>query len=337
MTIELTWTQFEEQFQETDEKQLQRNPSDELDITCKFDAHISHGWRREIELREGLWLYIDRHQLTDRLILNCPEREADNFYCYFMLSGKGKLFLSSALNYSEILQAAGTYHLDSSGTFSGLIGDYLDIEPCSFIEIEIQPEILHSFAVPLGGEFHNDLKHLIKSSNENGYARDGNTQPKMKTVLQQIFHCPYQGMVKRMYLESKVIELTALVLDHEITIQQGKAKKPVLKPEQLERVHHAKEILLRDLINPPSLGELARQSGLNDLLLRQGFRQAFGTTVFGTLKSYRLELAKQLLTERDLSVREVANRVGYASVSSFSRAFEHQFRIRPKAYQQQCR
>ncbi len=65
----------------------------------------------------------------------------------------------------------------------------------------------------------------------------------MNTVLQQILHCPYQGMVKRAYLESKVIELIALVLDRERAIQQGETKKVFLKPEQIERVHYAKEIL----------------------------------------------------------------------------------------------
>ena len=159
----------------------------------------------------------------------------------------------------------------------------------------------------------------------------------MANVIQQILDCPYQGIVKRMYLESKVIELMALVLDREIVIQQGEVNTVKLKPEQLERIHYAKEILLSDLNNPPTLEQLARQVGLNDLLLRQGFRQAFDTTVFGTLRSHRLELAKQFLASQDLSVREVANRIGYASVSSFSRAFEHQFGIRPKAYQNLCR
>ena len=155
----------------------------------------------------------------------------------------------------------------------------------------------------------------------------------MMAVIQQILHCPYQGMIKRAYLESKAIELIALVLDHEVTIQQGESKQSALKPEQLERVHYAKEILLRDMGNPPSLAELALQVGLNDFMLRQGFRQVFGTTVFGQLQAYRLSIAKQLLSEQDMSVSEITRHVGYTSVSYFSRAFKKKFGIGPKAYQ----
>ena len=69
----------------------------------------------------------------------------------------------------------------------------------------------------------------------------------MNTVLQQILHCPYKGLVKRAYLESKAIELMALVLDREIAIAQKEPKKFFLKPEQIERSHYAKEFLLLDL------------------------------------------------------------------------------------------
>jgi len=40
----------------------------------------------------------------------------------------------------------------------------------------------------------------------------------MQTALHQILHCPYQGLTKRIYLESKVWELMALVLAPMINI-----------------------------------------------------------------------------------------------------------------------
>ena len=159
----------------------------------------------------------------------------------------------------------------------------------------------------------------------------------MNILLQQILQCPYQGIVKRAYLESKVIELIALVLDHEIVIQQGEAKKCSFKPEQLERIHYAKEILLQDLNNPPSLQELSRQAGLNNFMLKQGFRYCFGTSVFAVLRSHRLELAKQLLAQQDITVTEVAYRVGYTNVRSFARAFKRKFGLNPKEYQKALR
>ena len=205
-------------------------------------------------------------------------------------------------------------------------------------EIQVQPEESYlNLGENAEKNLPKNLDHLIRTSSQETYRRSGDTQPMMNTVLQQILHCPYQGMVKRAYLESKVIELMALVLDHEIAIQQGEVKKASLKLEQIERIHYAREILLKNLTNPPSLDELARQAGLNEFLLRQGFRHCFDTTVFGILRERRLELAKQLLAEQDISVTEAAYRVGYASLPSFSQAFKRKFGISPKTHQKNCR
>ncbi|MEM9220369.1 MAG: AraC family transcriptional regulator [Cyanobacteria bacterium P01_F01_bin.150] len=337
MTIKLTEEEFYEQLEETEEEELEWDISDERDVTYKFDAQISQGWLREVDLRNGLYLYIDRHQLVDQITLNYLEQESHSIFCAFMLSGKGRCFPASASVESETIQTAGTYYIKSNGTNLASTSDYLDVEPCSFVEVEIQPAILRSFAASPTGELPKTLQHLIKSPNEAIYQRHGDTQPRMNVILQQILRCPYQDLIKRAYLEGKVIELIALVLDHEVAVQQGESKKATLKPEHLERVYYAKEILLRDLSNPPSLEGLARQAGLNDFLLKRGFQQVFGTTVFGELRSHRLETAKLLLAEQNLTVTEVAHQVGYASLPAFERAFKRRFSLNPKAYQRACR
>lgn len=338
MTTELTGEDFFiEQFQEADEEELQWDASDELDVIYKFDARISKGWKRSVQLREGIWLIIDRHQPTDRLIINRSGERHHSIHCLFTLSGKGQGRIPSALSETLRPYISGKYSLRSTGLHSQEIGDYSDIDPISILQIYIHPSVLRSFAASSEGELPPNLQHLIKPQSQEVYLRSRDTTPMMATTLQQILHCPYQGLVKRAYLEGKVIELMALVLDHEITIQQGEAKKISLKPEQLEQIHYAREILLKDMGNPPSLAELAHQAGLNEFTLKQGFRQIFGTTVFGELRAYRLDIAKQLLAERDLSIAEVAHLVGYASLSSFYKTFRHKFGITPKAYQKACR
>ena len=337
MTIQLTLDQFHEQLIETDETELQWDTSDKQDVTYKFDTHISEGWWREIELREGLSLDIDRHQPVDRLIIEQADSEKRHIHFAFMLSGKVKEIQVSATTESEALQIAGKHKISSSGILPMTTGSYLDTDPCAFLQLEVEPEVLRSFAASSEGELPKNIQHLTRSLNEASYVRYGDTQPLMNNVLQQILNCPYQGMLKRMYLESKTIELMALMLDYEIAIHQEKVKKNPLKLEQLERIQYAREILLHDLSNPPSLEALAQRVGLNDFTLRQGFRQAFGTTVFAQLQAHRLEVAKQLLAEQDISVAEVAHRIGYASLSYFSTAFKRKFGMRPKTYQKSCR
>jgi AraC-like DNA-binding protein len=104
-----------------------------------------------------------------------------------------------------------------------------------------------------------------------------------------------------------------------------------ISPSDLDRLYQAKEILLQDLENPPSLLELAQQVGLNDYKLKAGFRQVFGTTVFGYLHQQRMQRAYDLLTSSDLNVTEVANQVGYTSLSAFSSAFKKFFKVSPSS------
>ena len=105
-----------------------------------------------------------------------------------------------------------------------------------------------------------------------------------------------------------------------------------LKADDLERIYRARDILVQDLEQPPSLLELAQQAEMNDFKLKRGFRHVFGTTVFGYLHQCRMEKAQQLLETNADSIAQVAQTVGYASPSQFSAAFKRKFGISPKAY-----
>ncbi|MEH2290108.1 AraC family transcriptional regulator [Nostoc sp.] len=155
----------------------------------------------------------------------------------------------------------------------------------------------------------------------------------MQQALQQILNCPYEGSFKRMYLESKVLELLVLQFHQLLKKQKPSSSTLTFRSIDVERLHLAKAILQRELEHPPSLLDLARLVGLNDFKLKQGFRHLFGTTVFGYLQTCRMERARQLLNgDRELSIAEVAHHVGYASPSQFCHAFKRYIGMTPSNY-----
>ena len=85
MTIRLTQADEEEQFQEAYEEELRFDSADKLDITWKYDARYAQGWRREINLREGIYLQIDQTRSTERVIVDRPEREWPDAILTFLL------------------------------------------------------------------------------------------------------------------------------------------------------------------------------------------------------------------------------------------------------------
>ncbi|MDJ0591028.1 MAG: AraC family transcriptional regulator [Pleurocapsa sp. MO_226.B13] len=136
-------------------------------------------------------------------------------------------------------------------------------------------------------------------------------------------------MTKKLYLQAKVLELLAIQLDPIIAEFDSFPAKSTLKPQTIDRIYQARDILLTRLENPPSIAELIQQVGVGDRTLRRGFRELFGTTVIGYLTSQRMKQAEQLLREGKLSISEVANIVGYSHLGHFSAAFKREFGITP--------
>lgn len=109
------------------------------------------------------------------------------------------------------------------------------------------------------------LQVLInKSSPPRFHYPVGEITPAMFRVLQQIFNPPFQGMMKRMYLESRVLELLALQLNQFLDREQSGRTVANLRAIDIEKAYHARDILIRRVENPPSLMELAELIGLGE-------------------------------------------------------------------------
>lgn len=89
------------------------------------------------------------------------------------------------------------------------------------------------------------------------------------------------------------------------------------------------QFLQENLSEEHSLAELSRRHHLNEFKLKRGFREQYGSTVFGYLRRKRMERARELLLGGDESVLGVANAVGYANPSHFTRAFRSVHGINP--------
>jgi AraC-like DNA-binding protein len=176
------------------------------------------------------------------------------------------------------------------------------------------------------------LRHVGADAHKQFFFQASSISSSMRIVLTQVLQCPYQGGTRRLYLESKALELIALSLAHALPDGESSPTRPSLRPDDIERIHAARDVLLRTLEEPPSLLALARQVGLNDFKLKRGFRQVLGTTVFGYVRDQRMARARQLLEGQRLNVTEVACAVGYANPSQFAAAFKRRFGLNPIAY-----
>ncbi len=108
---------------------------------------------------------------------------------------------------------------------------------------------------------------------------------------------------------------------------QPEAVSSGVAPRERRQLLEARERLLADLSNPPTIDQLARETGLNQLKLKRGFKNLFGVSVYALFQRERMEHARRLLLQ--YSVTETAIQLGYSNFSHFSTAFRKQFGVLP--------
>jgi AraC-like DNA-binding protein len=80
------------------------------------------------------------------------------------------------------------------------------------------------------------------------------------------------------------------------------------------------------------IGALCRQFAASETLLTRAFKQQFGITIHAFIIKEKMTLAKSMLSENLLPVKEIAYVLGYSELSNFSRDFSRCFSVSPNAY-----
>ncbi len=158
--------------------------------------------------------------------------------------------------------------------------------------------------------------------------------PTYAMLISQLRQCTLQGGFRRLYMEGMVLEILALQLDGLTRKTQAQTS---LSRADIDRLHAARELLLQRMDDPPGLKELASHACINEFKLKKGFKELFGTTVFGMLREYRMEAARAMFLDSDMTVSTVATAVGYTNMSHFIATFRQRYGVTPGILAKQSR
>jgi AraC-like DNA-binding protein len=150
--------------------------------------------------------------------------------------------------------------------------------------------------------------------------------PGAKAILQAISGCRYAAGMKRIFIESKVLELLVLILDR----MNARGDTCCLKQHDLDKIEYARQLVGQNLREPYSLLDLARRAGLNDFKLKKGFKQLTGSTVFTYITDLRMDKAMRMLRDEKKPVSIVSFEVGFKNPHHFTVAFKKKFGILPR-------
>jgi AraC-like DNA-binding protein len=175
------------------------------------------------------------------------------------------------------------------------------------------------------------ISFLNEDNKDKKYYKDGEISPSMAIVLNQLINYNLNHSIKNLYFKGKAYEILSLYFNRneESNVEQC----PFLVDEtNVTKLRKAKDIIISQMAEPPSLQELADTIGLSLKKLKEGFKQVYGDTVFGFLVDYKMEVARKMLESGDNNVNEVGLKVGYSTSSHFIAAFKKKYGTTPKKY-----
>lgn len=153
----------------------------------------------------------------------------------------------------------------------------------------------------------------------------------IKLILSQLITSQTNQTLRPIFIKGKIYELLSYYFSK--PPENNNESCPYIATEEtIGKIKLAKQLIIKDMNNPPSLSELAKEVGLNIKKLKTEFKEFYGAPVFTFLLNYKMELAKNLLLEQQLNVNEIALQLGYSTSSHFIAAFKKKYGTTPKQF-----
>lgn len=155
-----------------------------------------------------------------------------------------------------------------------------------------------------------------------------NWSAEIMNVLKKIYACSLNGMAAELYYIGGAYALMSAV------IEMGNGRLPK-KSADYESIVQVIQYIDDNFSHTIKLSELSRLANMSATKLKNLFKQFTGRTVSEYILSKKTDYASHLLADSDLSIEELAKKVGFDTVSGFSTSFKKQTGIPPSEYRRQ--
>lgn len=183
------------------------------------------------------------------------------------------------------------------------------------------------FKAPVDG-VEIDFAALIEKFCSNRCCVVMKTPPELFHVFQELCNPAHKDSLG--YLRLKVLEIF-LVLSG-ISAQDDIETSAYFSGDTIKKVKALKAALTQRLDTKISLRELAEQYDLSLTMLKDCFKAIYGKPVHAFRREYKMQVATKLLTTTDMSIAELAGRLGYENPNKFSTAFREVIGLSPREY-----
>ncbi|MCT4509302.1 MAG: AraC family transcriptional regulator [Tepidibacter sp.] len=231
--------------------------------------------------------------------------ETDGSYCYIE---SGYLKVDDRSNHNK--------------KFSFPLSHYHGITIVFFLD-EAPNSITNTFR-----DFPVDLRNLKEKYCNNKKSFVIRNEETIDHIFKKLYEAPHN--IKNYYYKIKIMELL-LYLDV-LEISDCYQGKPYFYKTQLEKVKAIKEFMTSQLETHYTLDELSQRFNISLTSMKKCFKGIYGSSIYAYMKMYRMNKAAVLLSTTDVSITEIAGKLGYNSSSKFAAAFKAVIGKNPREY-----
>lgn len=193
-------------------------------------------------------------------------------------------------------------------------------QPHRFITVELNPSFLQRHLTDDTPDLHPLIRSaMAQEAAPSGVASTAPLNARQRELIASLKQPPVLASAQTIWYQAKAIELIG-----EFFFQPGSDQELFCHRQQRvarDRVEAVMAILRRDLVETPTLDQIAKEVGCSPFYLSRTFSKETGQTIPQSLRQLRMEKAAELLKTGRFNVTEVALEVGYNSLSHFSQAF----------------
>ena len=204
--------------------------------------------------------------------------------------------------------------------------------PTTLVVLHCGPELLSErLGLPLG-EAPDPLRALAGPGLAAGVSNRVSLTPELFRAAQWIHASRYSVLstVRAAYLEALAMEMVCQIVTDLAAGGSAQSCGRSLLSRDRRRVYEARDYLSQHYASPPTIPQLARMVGMNQTKLKAAFKQRLNVSLYEYVLQRRMEVAAQMLVEAELSVAEIAYRVGYDYPANFSCAFKRYYGRLPR-------
>ena len=146
-------------------------------------------------------------------------------------------------------------------------------------------------------------------------------------MISEIMDRAFNNDWDTIFLKSRVLTMMDKLISNILSKNEaGLNKTPGYLPVMIDVEKKLNAILNEKL---PNLKAIAKEFSLSESTLKRQFKQVYGKAIYEYYLYKKMELAKRMLLEKDMTIAQVAYSLGYEKASPFIRIFKRQFGISP--------